>query len=315
MSSYPLCPDSPYEDVECSVDVPNDACEDAIPAIVEESYTGFTHYALGSSELPGCEYCYGPDVWYSFTPDTSGNYTFSLCGSDFDTVLEVFAGDCGALELVGINDDGICGSQSAFAGKLTGGQTYLVRISGFGASTGNYELQITLGVQNDTCEDAIPATVGETYTGVTDLALGSGELPGCEQCYGPDVWYTFTPDTSGTYSFSLCGSDFDTVLEVFAGDCGALDLIGINDDGICGSQSVLAVGLSGGQTYQIRISGDSGLTGNYELQIRRGVKATIGCNVGDGPVGASPGEALILALTVALMAFGCLRPRVGRKIV
>jgi hypothetical protein len=175
-------------------------------------------------------------------------------------------------------------------------------------------VECSVDVPNDACEDAIPAIVGESYSGFTNYALGSSELPGCDYCYGPDVWYTFTPDTSGNYAFSLCGSDFDTVLEVFAGDCGALALIGINDDGICGRQSALAVALSGGQTYQIRISGDSGLTGTYELQVKRGVKATIGCNVGDGPSGASPGEAFVVALTGALMAFGCLRPRLGRKI-
>lgn len=171
MSSYPECPDSPYEDVDCSVDVPNDACADAISATVGESYTGFTNAALGSNGLPGCEHCYGPDVWYTFTPDSSGTYSFSLCQSGFDTVLEVFAGDCGALDFVGGNDDGICGSQSALAAELTGGQTYRVRISGYGAMTGNYELQITRGAKA-----AIGCNAGD---GLPGGSAGEALLLGC----------------------------------------------------------------------------------------------------------------------------------------
>lgn len=159
LTSYPECPDSAYEDVECSVDVPNDACADAVPATVGTTYTGFTISTLGSNELPGCEHCYGPDVWYAFTPDSSGTYSFSLCQSGFDTVLEVFAGDCGALDFVGGNDDGICGSQSALAAELTGGQSYRVRISGYGAMTGSYEFQITRGAKaaiGCNADDGIP---------------------------------------------------------------------------------------------------------------------------------------------------------------
>ena len=145
--SAPECVDLPYEDVVCEVDLDNDTCDTALPVALGEVLSGATHAAMGSSEVPGCEYCYSPDVWYTFTPPTSDTYSVSLCGSTFDTIVEIFSGDCGGLEFLEGNDDGNCDYASTAVAALNAGETYWIRISGYGATTGAYELEVTQGVK------------------------------------------------------------------------------------------------------------------------------------------------------------------------
>ena len=44
------------------------------------------------------------------------------------------------------------------------------------------------------------------------------------------VWFTYTPAQTGTATVDTCPSDFDTLMEIFTGACGALTSIGCNDD-------------------------------------------------------------------------------------
>ena len=86
------------------------------------------------------------DVWHSFTPSWSGEYTISLCGSTFDTTLTVFD-QCDGIEIA-CNDDstpGICDTyiKSHLTVLLQGNSSYLVRIAGFDGDMGDYNLIIT----------------------------------------------------------------------------------------------------------------------------------------------------------------------------
>ncbi len=162
--SAPECVDSPYEDVVCEVDLDNDTCDTALPVALGEVLSGATHAAMGSSEVPGCEHCYDPDVWYTFTPLVTGSYTVSLCGSTFDTIVEIFSGDCGGLDFVEGNDDGNCEYASTAVAALNAGETYWIRISGYGATTGAYELEVTQGTKASTGCNAGSGATGNPWT-------------------------------------------------------------------------------------------------------------------------------------------------------
>ena len=116
-----------------------DLCLDAILLSESTPYFGDSSGATGSS-TSSCSYNDTKDVWHSFTPTQSGNYTISLCGSSFDTTLSVYDA-CGGTELA-CNDD-MCSVYSEVVVNLTTGLTYLIRVAGYNDATGPYVLEAT----------------------------------------------------------------------------------------------------------------------------------------------------------------------------
>jgi hypothetical protein len=82
-----------------------------------------------------CNQC--PNVWYCYTATCDGNATAELCGSTFDTRLDVYNG-CGEPTLgnwITCNDD-FCGLQSTIEFPVLAGQTYLIEVGGYGSGPG-----------------------------------------------------------------------------------------------------------------------------------------------------------------------------------
>ncbi|MCC7292406.1 MAG: hypothetical protein IT449_10140 [Phycisphaerales bacterium] len=83
-----------------------------------------------------------------------------------------------------------------------------------------------------------------------------------------DVWHTWRATCSGQARFSLCGSNFDTVLSVYDG-CGGAQLACNNDapEGCVREDNsvVAAFPVTDRERYWIRVSGASGETGPYVL--------------------------------------------------
>jgi len=80
------------------------------------------------------------DVVYMYTPAANVTVTVSLCGSSYDTVLEVQQGIGVA---IACNDD-YCGLQSEIQGlALLGGTTYYIIVDGYGTGCGSYTLSVT----------------------------------------------------------------------------------------------------------------------------------------------------------------------------
>ncbi len=90
-------------------------------------------------------------VWYSYTAAASGYLDIELCGSSYDTVLEVWTGSCGAytaLSPAQCNDDDstYCSKsrQSALHGvPIMAGTTYLIEAMSYGSGDGG-TLQISV---------------------------------------------------------------------------------------------------------------------------------------------------------------------------
>ncbi len=119
---------------------------------------------------------------------------------------------------------------------------------------------------NDECLDAIPVTEDVPYIGSTVGATGT-DITTCGDSDSADVWHSFTPLSTSSYTISLCGSSFDTTLAVFY-DCGAAELA-CNDDE-CDLQSEIDIELTAGHEYFIRVAGYNGDTGNYILLVTGG---------------------------------------------
>ncbi|MCA8973547.1 MAG: hypothetical protein KDC98_02445 [Planctomycetes bacterium] len=253
---------------------PNDECGGAV-AVVDGINGSFCNLGADQSvqQWP-CGNATGADVWFSYHCGHTGNLAVSTCTAtrSFDTVLEVFDGSCGSPVSLACNDDGGggCGRGSAVTVPVTGGLDYLIRVGGYQGAQGSFDLVIGGTAANDHCQSATPVTLGTNgpfanATSTTSLPAWNCGLAAC------DVWFRFTAGCAGQHTFSTCTATatFDTVLEVFAGSCNALQSLGCNDDA-CGTGSRLSVNLQNGVDYLVRVGGFLGATGNFDLVVDTG---------------------------------------------
>lgn len=117
-----------------------DDCGDAVVIELNETKTGSTDSATGT-DISTCGIGDSKDVWFFFRPTLARYYELSLAGSDFNTTLAVYRDGCTGLVEVGCNDDAL-GLQSELCLHLDASISYLVRIAGYGGTTGFYSLNI-----------------------------------------------------------------------------------------------------------------------------------------------------------------------------
>ncbi len=148
---------------------------------------------------------------------------------------------------------------------------------------------------NQDCASAIALTEGQLYVGnnLDDPSLtGETPAPSCQGSFKQSVWFSFTAPATAAYRVSACGSQQDTVLNVFTGTCAGLTELptdttagtdGCDDaacnggtgepgpGGISGSgnaSNIASTRLVAGTTYLVRVSTwGSGTAGNYQLRI------------------------------------------------
>jgi len=78
----------------------------------------------------------GATVWYSFTPLTDTSLEANTFGSEYDTMLFVWIGDRGSLQLIDYNDDAGGGLESRVRFAAAAGTTYHLMVGSFGGSPG-----------------------------------------------------------------------------------------------------------------------------------------------------------------------------------
>ncbi len=130
----------------------------------------------------------------------------------------------------------------------------------------------------DECDTAMIAVMGGNAF-ETDTATSSSPEPDDSQCSGTyldwsgsqDIWFAFTPDSSGQLHFTTCdGSSYDTSMVIYEDSCD--NQIACNGDADGGSNcqsyySAIDLSVSEGSVYYIRIGGWQGETGSGTLTI------------------------------------------------
>ncbi|MEQ1564576.1 MAG: hypothetical protein ABMA64_02975 [Myxococcota bacterium] len=123
------------DDPTCTAQVcPEDTAAGVLPITVSGTTFGLTGDNAGS-----CGGSEASDATWAFTAPADADYTFSTTGSLYDTVLYVLDG-CGGPELA-CNDD-TNGLQSRVRVPMLAGQTVIVVVDGYLASSGDYTLRI-----------------------------------------------------------------------------------------------------------------------------------------------------------------------------
>lgn len=104
------------------------------------------------------------------------------------------------------------------------------------------------------------------------------------------AWFSFTPATTDTYRIDTAGStpagEYDTILEVYTGICGSLQLVtnGCNDDTQTSLQAQKDIVLNSGTTYYISVSGIGGRDTFNPQVIRPSNGGTLQFKIGRVPV-------------------------------
>lgn len=228
---------------------------------------------------PGCgNQSTGKNVWYQFTAPASGTITADTVGSSYDTILTAYTGACGALSEVwgGCNDDFQPPDRTSRVQiPVTAGTTYFFQASAYNSDGGTLAFHLDYAPNaplNDPCGGATIVTGSPyqdvVYTVAATTAPGEPPSPCGNQSAAKSVWYRFTAMASGILFLQTYGSDYDTILSIWSGGCGALVPEGCNDDAPGSPQSSLTFPAGKGITYHIRIAaynGDGGVS-HFSLQ-------------------------------------------------
>ncbi len=259
--------------------------------------TGAT--STGDPAAPTCQPSVSRGIWYTFTPGHTGTYQISSCADAptattvDDTVLSVYTSSNGACsgtmtQVAGACDNDSCAVAPAqaviSAAPMTAGVKYFILAykAGAGApAAGSTAVQLFVddnppGPPNDACAGAIPIPGGGPFpvlsTTTADItwatSTGDPPAPSCQNNVSRSVWYSFTPQTSGAYTVSVCADApttttvDDTVLAIYTssdGSCSGVftQVAGACDDDSCtgeANQSVInPVSLTAGVSYYILV--------------------------------------------------------------
>ena len=223
------------------------------------------------------------DVWYSFVA-SGASQTVTLIAS-FGAVIDVRSGTCASSGSV------FCGvafpGQGLVVSGLTSGQTYFLRLyvnGNFTPPNAAFTLCLTGGPTvpaNDECTGAVLLAVTAACTAPTagTIAGATQSLPPTVNCGignpANDVWYRFVA-TGPTQTISI-NSNFGAVFDVRSGTCASSASV------FCGTafvgQSVVASGLTSGQSYFLRLYANSSVPvpafGPFTLCITGGPAAAV----------------------------------------
>ncbi len=128
---------------------------------------------------------------------------------------------------------------------------------------------------------------------ILDIRSATSGLDDPVSCSGSidsnTVWYKFTPTVDTVYGIETVGSDFDTVLSVYTGNCGALTRVACNDDFgsaiSLSTRSIVTFAARAGTTYFIEASGKGNNAGT--LRFRLGAPTITDVQYKKGPNGKS----------------------------
>ncbi|MBN8697821.1 MAG: T9SS type A sorting domain-containing protein [Bacteroidetes bacterium] len=287
---------SRIDDIVIRTTPANDQCSGAILVTCGSTTTGSTTYATTTNDPTAA--CSGitpgaAGIWYRYV-GTGSSVTFNTCGSNFDTQLMVYTGTCPtpATCVTSNNNSTGCSPASEVTFTAANGTTYYIFISGASGANGNVTLNVVCPQANDACSGAVAVTCGSTTNGSTTTATTTGDPTSlCGTTPGaPGVWYAYTPtagENGATVTASLCGSSYDTKINVYTGTCGSLVCNTGNDD-YCGLSSQVSFVVTTGTTYYILVNGYSSTsTGNFTLALTCNVPAPPNCATYTSPANAS----------------------------
>jgi hypothetical protein len=238
----------------------NNTCLTAT-VINQVPYTDSGSTATATNTRWNCVGGDSPDVWYWYNPPCDGAITISLCGSGYDTGLEIleYAGvPCYQSEISMYCNDDSCGLQSGITIPVYGESAIWIVVHGYSTASGPYTINVTGNFHGpsflDTCDGRSISSLPFTDYGNT-ACMNADYSISCLPSNSPDVIYRLQMDSCRTVTASLCGSGFDTAIEIRKGGaCPGNTVVACNDD-YCGFQSQVVFDGDAGEVYYLLVRG------------------------------------------------------------
>jgi subtilisin family serine protease len=223
----------------------------------------------------------GESVWWTWCAPADGRVTVTTAGSDFDTLLAVYQGDSltNLSPLAGNDQDPTGGMTSRLAFSAISGQSYSVAVDGnnrgYGPAYGDIVLSLVLNppptpATNDNFSDRTAlAGLTNAVTAYSGEATREPYEPGhANKPGGKSLWWTWTCPCAGAALIRTDGSDFDTLLGVYAGNWlpGLVPIAGDDDSGQ-GLNSLVRFRTTAGMICQIAVDGYRGASGEIKLNV------------------------------------------------
>ncbi len=169
-----------------------------------------------------------PDFYRLVIPGGDSVYITSFpCQADVNTTIVLYDS---LYQLLGIDLDSGLGSYASLGWFAQFNQTCYLQVFCTQGPGGDYSLTVTCETQNNSghalCSTARPVTFWPYYD--ESSTLGAGNEMGTA---APDVYYTFSPPTSGDFLVQVCSAAFDSRVQLF-GFCTG-ELMDDASDGTC----------------------------------------------------------------------------------
>jgi hypothetical protein len=222
-------------------------------------------------------------VWYRFTAPEDGTMTVDTLNSEFNTVLAVWTGAQGSLQSEACNDDISFGdNRSQVELPVTAGMTYHIEVAGATPTAfGEMGLNMVFAPvpdppSNDNFANAL--TVGSTPYSNTQMntkATTENDDPSfsCDYPFEGQgtysTWYRYTASENGLLKVNTLNSNHNTVLAVWTGQRGSLEMEGCNDDfEPLIQQSSAEIPVMAGKVYYIEVVGyDNDTYGEMKIEM------------------------------------------------
>jgi hypothetical protein len=252
-------------DVSCPI---NDAPSGALDISNGGTFTIDLSAARNDQDFSGtnCGSTGGRDVYYKFTLPAREVVYLETLGSNFDSVIRVFAGSCSALGAVQTCFDDACSTlQSQGAIELAAGN-YCVVVDQYNSTNilGASVLNFVRGGRTGSPIALVSGSVNGDTTNTTNQSNSSS----CQSnTSSNDQGYYFLscPGAAKVVSAETCaGTSFDSVVSLRKGNAGSSDLACSDDS--CSLQSNLPdITITGGGLYWFIVDGFSTAKGTFTL--------------------------------------------------
>ena len=257
------------------------------------TYSG-TLAATGSdwSSYTSCSYSEpGDEVVYSYTPASTGSYTFSTTTTSGDPDFFLM-NSCGN---TGTNVYGSCWSSGNISVTLTGGVTYYLIVDNYSSSsTAGYTVSVACAGGVSPCSSVTAMSCGTTYSAT--LATTGSDWSSYTSCSytepGDEVVYSFTPVTTGSHTFTTTTTSGDPDFFLMS-SCGNT---GTNIYGSCWGSGNITVTLTAGVTYYF-------IADNYSSSATAAFTVSITCPL-TGPCASTTAMACGITYSGTLAATG-----------